>query len=102
MRAVLIATLWAASGALMMAKADPLPDPPPQVLPDPTPRESHDFPPAQATSGIGDPGRELAGVQATNPHDQGCTTLNPCAAPPPSLQRAEAVPSRAPAALHPD
>ena len=101
MRAVLLAaTLWAASGELM-AKADPLTDPPPQVLPDPSPRQSHDFPPAQATSGTADPGRELAGVKATSPHDQGCNTLNPCAAPPPSLQGAQIVPSRAPAAFHP-
>ena len=95
--AILLAvTLWAGSGALM-AKADPLPDSPPQVLPDPSPKESHNFPPAQATSGTADPGRELAGVKAVSPHAQGCTTLNPCAAPPPSLQHAETAPSRAPA-----
>jgi hypothetical protein len=101
MRAILLtAILWAGGGALV-AKADPLPDPPPQVLPDPSPRESHNFPPALATAGTADPGRELTAVKATNLHDQSCTALNPCAAPPPSLQRAETMPSRAPTAFHP-
>jgi hypothetical protein len=99
-RAILLAAiLWAGSGALM-AKADPLPNPP-LVLPDPSPAESHNLPPSLATSGTADPGRELAAVRATNPKEQDCTTLNPCAVPPPSLQSAERVPSRAPAASNP-
>jgi len=97
---LLTVILWAGSGALM-AKADPLPNPPPLVLPDPSPAGSHNLPPSLATSGTGDPGRELAAVRATNPQDQDCTALNPCAVPPPSLPRAETVPSRAPASSHP-
>jgi hypothetical protein len=90
--------LWAAIGA---ATADPLPNPPPQVLPDPSAKESHDFSPAMATSGTADPGRELAAVQPTDPREQSCNALNPCAVPPPSRDHAETVPSRAPASPHP-
>ena len=101
MRAALLAAmLWAGYGALV-AKADPLPDAPPQALPDPSPEESPNFPPALATAGTADPGRELAAVKATNLHDQSCTALNPCAAPPPSLEGAATMPSRAPVASHP-
>ena len=95
-----IPILLAATGAgIGSAWADPLPNPPPLVLPDPSPRASHDFPPAMATSGTADPGRELAAVHTT---DQSCDALNPCAVPPPSLNRAEMVPSRAPASSHPE
>ena len=79
------------------AKADPLPDPPPLVLPDPSPTDSHDFPPSEATRGIADPGRSLGAVNATDLKAADCTSLNPCAVPPPSRKKAETVPSRAPA-----
>jgi hypothetical protein len=94
--------LWAALGAgISSAWADPLPNPPPRVLPDPSPRESRDFPPAMATSGTADPGRKLAAVRSTDPREESCNTLNPCAVPPPSRDRAETVPSRAPLAPDP-
>ena len=83
-----------------MALADPLPDPPPLVLPDPTPGETHTFPPSESTAGTADPGRKLGNV-ATRRNDPECTALSPCAIPPPSLEHAHTVPSRAPASADP-
>jgi hypothetical protein len=101
MRAALLAVmLGAASGPLMAQEADSLSDAPP-ALPDPSAQESPNFPPALATAGIADPGRELAAVKATNPRDQGCTALNPCAAPTPSLQSVKSAPSQSLAASYP-
>ena len=98
MRAALLAAmLWAGNGALA-AKADPLTDAA-QALPDPSPKESPNFPPALATAGTADPGRELAAIR-TNFRDPSCTALNPCAAPTPSLDGLTAPPSRA--ASNPD
>jgi hypothetical protein len=97
-RAILLtAMLWAGNGVLM-AKADPLTDPSVQVLPDPSPKESRDFPPALATSGTADPSHELTAVKTINL--QGCTALNPCAAPPPSLGAGPA-PARTASAANP-
>jgi hypothetical protein len=98
---LLTVMLWSADGD-RLAKADPLPDPPPQVLADPSPLESTNFPPALATAGTADPSRELAVVKPTNAHERGCTALNPCAEPPPSLQSIGPLAARLPAALHPE
>jgi hypothetical protein len=80
-----------------MALADPLPDPPPQVLPDPSPGATHYFAPSESTAGTADPGRELGRVASARRNDPKCTTLTPCAVPPPSLEHAVTVPSHAPA-----
>jgi hypothetical protein len=67
------------------SNADPNIDP---VLPDPVP-DGHLFPPAMATAGTGDPGRESlsspVSAQMLAGHGPGCGPTSPCAVNSPPL-----------------
>jgi hypothetical protein len=93
--AALLALALGPAGAV----ADPFPQTPPRVLPDPSPKDSHAFAPSEATAGTADPGRKLAAIAAADP--EGCSARNPCAMPPPPLDNAGPVLSRAPQRAHP-
>lgn len=84
--AVMLAVLMVGSAVHAAdPKTDPNIDP---VLPDPVP-DGHLFPPAMATSGTADPGREAfsspVSAQMLAGHGPGCIPTSPCAVNSPPL-----------------
>jgi hypothetical protein len=79
------------------ANTDPNIDP---VLPDPVP-DGHLFPPAMATAGTGDPGRESlsspVSAEMLAGHGPGCVPTSPCAVNSPPLMTLAPVPRPKPA-----
>jgi hypothetical protein len=84
---IVLAGLAGGPGAALAqtAKDDPNIDP---ILPDPVP-DGHLFPPAMATAGTGDPGREFlsspVSARMLAGHGPGCVPTSPCAVNSPPL-----------------
>ena len=71
--------------------ADPLGGPslPQRILPDPVPNAASTFSPALATSDVARPPEKLSSL--TEPRNQACNPLSPCALPPPALGDSDGV-----------
>jgi hypothetical protein len=79
---MVIAAAFAANGPAL-AQTGPLDDAPPSPASSFSSQDSPNFSPAAATAGTADAGHQLSTIETRL---KNCSALNPCAAPPPSLE----------------